>query len=233
MKQFIPILALILLLTGCATIKPAIKTPTGKPEIVINNVSTKQIRNTIINDIASSGFYLQQTDEFRLVFGRKYMNLGSFLLIGSEPNPFPETRYQFTVIEDSSAVKIFVNIYDITNPGTPSEVATEVSRDRNLAMDMQIYLTMLKNKFETGADYNVQGKVGIIFKGNKIVRVIYQSPAERYGLKSGDIMLQIDGKPITKDYITDSINISGKPYTEAVFVILRDGKEMTISIRRE
>lgn len=79
--------------------------------------------------------------------------------------------------------------------------------------------------------------IGIVFSTNNdgkfvIVQVIPDSPAEKAGLKSGDILLKADGK--TYDTMEElSAAIKGKAGTKVAITYMRDEKEKEISIIRD
>jgi S1-C subfamily serine protease len=58
-------------------------------------------------------------------------------------------------------------------------------------------------------------------------------PAQRAGLKQGDVVLQIDGRPVT-DAATLSYAIGNhRPGDTAPIVVRRDGREQTLTLRTE
>lgn len=56
------------------------------------------------------------------------------------------------------------------------------------------------------------------------------SPAEKAGLKEGDIILEMGGEKVTKDNSIAKIISQYNPYDSVDLKILRDGKEMTITV---
>ena len=68
----------------------------------------------------------------------------------------------------------------------------------------------------------------------KIIGVMPDSPAEKAGLKSGDVIVKVDDTDITKDnYFEASEQIKGKAGTEVKMVVKRAGKELTYTIVRD
>ncbi len=72
---------------------------------------------------------------------------------------------------------------------------------------------------------------GVDSPGVPIAEVYKDSPADRAGLKSGDVLISLDGRWTTS--ITDVFDAAGdvKPGRDAAVVILRDGVEKTLTIR--
>ncbi len=56
------------------------------------------------------------------------------------------------------------------------------------------------------------------------------SPAEKAGLKEGDIILEMGGEKITKDNTLSKVISKYNSYDSVDFKVLRDGKEMTITV---
>ena len=80
--------------------------------------------------------------------------------------------------------------------------------------------------------------VGMTFYGNdddvlEVVKVFRNSPAEKAGLKAGDIILEVDGTPFKGSESTEAAaNIRGKAGTSVTLKYRRDGEEHTVSIVR-
>ena len=72
---------------------------------------------------------------------------------------------------------------------------------------------------------------GVDSPGVPIAEVYKDSPADRAGLKSGDVLISLDGRWTTS--VTDVFDAAGdvKPGRDAAVVILRDGVEKTLTIR--
>ena len=67
-----------------------------------------------------------------------------------------------------------------------------------------------------------------------ISEVYEESPAERAGLKAGDVLIQADGHAVSgRDLDTVVSWISGEPGTDVELRILRDGEEMDVTVTRD
>lgn len=72
--------------------------------------------------------------------------------------------------------------------------------------------------------------------GARIVRPLPNSPAEKAGLKAGDIIIAVDGKSLERVALEDAVRmIRGPQYTEVKLTIRRNGveKPFTVTIRRD
>jgi hypothetical protein len=72
---------------------------------------------------------------------------------------------------------------------------------------------------------------GVDSPGVPIAEIYQDSPADRAGLKAGDMLISLDGRWTTS--ITDVYDVAAdlKPGRDAAVVIQRDGSEKTLSIR--
>ena len=66
--------------------------------------------------------------------------------------------------------------------------------------------------------------------GSLIAGIIKASPAERAGLKSGDVLLEINGQPVLNSNTMLSLISELKPNKKALLLISRNQKEMNIAI---
>ena len=67
-----------------------------------------------------------------------------------------------------------------------------------------------------------------------ISEVYEESPAERAGLKAGDVLIQADGHAVSGQDLDTVVSwISGEPGTDVELRILRDGEEMDVTVTRD
>lgn len=65
----------------------------------------------------------------------------------------------------------------------------------------------------------------------KVIAPIDDTPAERAGLKAGDLIIRIDDKPVKGISLNDAVNVMrGKPGTEIVLTILREGADRPFNV---
>lgn len=65
----------------------------------------------------------------------------------------------------------------------------------------------------------------------KVIAPIDDTPAERAGLKAGDLIIRIDDKPVKGMSLNDAVNVMrGKPGTGIVLTIMRDGADRPFNV---
>jgi serine protease DegQ len=67
-------------------------------------------------------------------------------------------------------------------------------------------------------------------RGALVAQVNRGSPAEKGGMKSGDVIINISGKPVQDSVAATSAIAALKPGEKALFVVIRSQKELTLNI---
>ena len=89
------------------------------------------------------------------------------------------------------------------------------------------------NETVDGSYVGIGATVGVKDNNNYIVSLFEKSPAEKSGLKVGDIFIKVDGKDVKgMDLSKLTSLIKGKENTLVEITVLRDGKEITKTITR-
>jgi hypothetical protein len=221
----------LLILCGCATIPP-LQTTTGKPEVIINAVTKKEVSDALVNYMLTRDFHLIKMDEYSLVFGITDKSLGAALLLGSQYNPNPQYRWTYNLIDVVSGVRILATIEGVTNPESPFEQKYDISKASKAAQQTQLILEKLKEALDFNNVMKNRGKVGVKVEKRVIVYVVPGSPAELAGLKKDDVIMKVDDFELTGDNTQDLLKISGEPGVTVVFLIKRNGLELTIPVVR-
>jgi carboxyl-terminal processing protease len=90
---------------------------------------------------------------------------------------------------------------------------------------------------ETTGEYAGLGVEVLMLEGAlRVIAPIDDTPASRAGIKSGDVILQIDGKPVTSENGTEAVEqLRGKPGSAVALTIVRDGSTtpLEVSLKRE
>ncbi|MBE6157781.1 MAG: S41 family peptidase [Firmicutes bacterium] len=89
------------------------------------------------------------------------------------------------------------------------------------------------NETVDGSYVGIGATVGVKDNNNYIISLFEKSPAEKSGLKVGDIFVKVDGKDVKgMDLSKLTSLIKGKENTPVEVTVLRDGKEITKTITR-
>ncbi|MEO5560280.1 MAG: S41 family peptidase, partial [Dokdonella sp.] len=86
---------------------------------------------------------------------------------------------------------------------------------------------------DTSGNYDGLGIEVVQVEGTlRVVAPIDESPAERAGVKAGDIIVRIDGKQVQSDDLDGAIaRLRGKPGTEIVLNVLHEKQTVPVDIR--
>ncbi len=217
---------LVCLFAGCATTEPAgmLKTPTGKADVIIANASKAEIADRITNAMLSSDFQTERIDQD--------YNVLSFVKRHSEKWTF---RYTYNIVNHPpEGVRVLTNITRIMNPGRRDQVVTDISRNSKEAESAYALLTRIRDgagSEKTAKDHPKTG-LGMTMKDYTITSVAPGGAAERSGLQQGDVILEIDGEPISGDEMKDAVRINGRPGATVHLLIKRSGQELVIPLAR-
>jgi len=90
---------------------------------------------------------------------------------------------------------------------------------------------------ETTGEYAGLGVEVLMLEGAlRVIAPIDDTPASRAGLKSGDVILQIDGKPVTSDNGNEAVEqLRGSEGSQVALTIAREGQStpLEVNLRRE
>ncbi|HZE20875.1 MAG TPA: PDZ domain-containing protein, partial [Desulfobaccales bacterium] len=67
--------------------------------------------------------------------------------------------------------------------------------------------------------------------GALVAKVNPGSPAQKAGIRPGDIILDFNGQPVERMYILPDMVSETPPGTEATVTVLRKGKEMKLKVK--
>lgn len=70
-------------------------------------------------------------------------------------------------------------------------------------------------------------------QGMRVVRVSVASPADKAGIKQGDVITAVENTPVTKDNYAESVaNVRGESGTDVLLTVVSDGKEKKFAVTR-
>ena len=116
MKKLSLVLAMVLMLGGCATTHTPLSTPTGRPELIFN-MDKSRAMNLVLKEALESGWKLGSSSDFSLVLLKPVTSQTAELLLG-----LCDIRAKFNfVVMDEKTVKAFIST-DIVSRGTDKVV---------------------------------------------------------------------------------------------------------------
>ena len=125
---------LFLGLVGCATMPDVmLNTPSGRPEVSIQNATKKQVMDAIINRELSKSWDLKSQSDSLLVFSHKVTGFAAALAYGSQYDSTPEQRGTFTLVDSGNVIRVLLKVEMVTNPGSAYERTSDVTLGKNAA----------------------------------------------------------------------------------------------------
>ncbi|OGR80792.1 MAG: hypothetical protein A3I11_07950 [Elusimicrobia bacterium RIFCSPLOWO2_02_FULL_39_32] len=221
MKTTIRLLAFFAFLSffGCATTR-VLNTPSGKPEVIIENKTKKEVADALVSEMVSRGFTIKSVSDYTLVFSKPLDNIAASLLFGSQYDATPEHRPSFMIFESGAGVRVVLTNQIVTNPGSAYERVTDASGGQ-AGESWQDFLTLFPNVF--------RGRVGIFVDNKSIVtNVLQSSPAMTAGMLKDDKIVSVNGVPFSK-----ISQLVGDPDTDVIIIVLRQEKELNFTITRK
>ena len=120
-------------------------TPSGKPEILIENSNIQKIKSKIINDFLAKGGRIEKDTDFSLSIMVENENFWGQVLLGTEASGYKNfERVDFNFAEMENGIKVFAQYYFVTGYGTTNEQASQMNSNSSLNQ-LQGYLRTLKN----------------------------------------------------------------------------------------
>lgn len=111
--------------------QPAIQTPSGRPEVFVPGVSSKDVSNRLVQRLLPQGFHVVRMDDYQAVFGRRDERVLVQMLAGSAMNQYPEDRFLFTFAPEAGGTRVFVREEIVSNPGSAFENPTPLDSKKN------------------------------------------------------------------------------------------------------
>ncbi len=223
MKTILKLTLLIIPISifGCAGSRP-LPTPSGKPEVTIQNVSKKEVTDALVNEMLSRGFTIKNVTDYTVVFAKPLDSFTAIALFGSQYDATPEHRPTFMLVQSATDVRLVLTNLIITNPGSAFERVTDASTGK-AGQSWQDFLNSFSDQFR------LRGRVGMtVDEKGFVISMVDSAPAMRAGIAKGDKMITVDGVPYS-----GTNQIKGEPGTTVTLVILRDGKQLSFTITRE
>jgi hypothetical protein len=177
--------------------------------VILNNINTP--------DIVSPGEDLDQ------IFQK--LGLSAEFVAGDEDNDWGGGAELYRLRGTNIKESAMVMDWSCGNAGC----ATTFHFSYNLEMEKKWLLSKLVNNGSKsgGLGVNIEMEDGLV----KVVSVMENTPANRAGVKAGDLIVRIGDKPVKGMTLTDAIlHMRGKPETQVKLSIMRKGKSQPIDM---
>jgi carboxyl-terminal processing protease len=170
------------------------------------------------------------------------MALLAGLTLGGHPTVLPGfVRDVFVGDQDTRVVREAIErVHDVYYRDISEEELADAAVDgvvRSLKDRFSHYFDPEEYQRFQDASHNAYEGIGIsvvvVKKGLRVVEVYDGSPAERAGIRRGDVIVAVDGKSIEGDAAeTGSSRIKGPPGTKVTLTIQRPGQKRAVEVNR-
>ena len=131
---------------GCASPRPPLDTPSGKPEIIIQGVSKKQVVDLLVNNKLAEGFQIKAVTSYALVIQRDIDDFNAQVIYGSDYDRTPAARVTYNFVDTQEGVRVFSKSEIITNPDSNYEKSSDATGV--WGEHQQAELVRLRNSFK-------------------------------------------------------------------------------------
>lgn len=125
LRRLFPCVLLLLALSGCATTN----VPNTPPQVTITNTTTKTVMDALARRSIMKGAHIIDTNDYSLTVAKS--NEGNFaasMLYGSRYDSVPESRVQYTAVQNGNDVLLAARAMMVTNPNSRFEKITDMTR---------------------------------------------------------------------------------------------------------
>lgn len=204
-----------------------LSTSTGKPEIVVE-APMKSVGDYITDKMLSEDYMIKSQAGNVLVFNKVTTYQVQYQDVAGE------FRMTYNLVPAAKGVRVMTTIYGVVRPDSAYEqIVSDLSKEFETAYTWQIVLANMKYRLET----EKPGRCGVTlggYYGDKIESVDDDSPAAKAGFMAGDVVLSVDGKPVTDDPVQNACAIlHHEAGTTHEFVMKRKDLEEALSVTFE
>jgi hypothetical protein len=146
-QRTLQLIILLIVILFCCSATLATLPPT--PEVVIPNVTKKEVANKLIDNASTKGWILKNSTEFLIVVEYPMKGLGASILYGSKWKRTPNARIQYQLTGIPEGVRVVAKMFIVTNPGTGLESIRDETKGKH-AQDLQAELERIRAELSTG-----------------------------------------------------------------------------------
>ena len=145
MKKLICLLALVIMVSGCATVGH-LQTPSGRPEVFIEGVVLKDVTNACISVLSAKGFQIEQASDYIVQAVHTSDSTMADFIYGSSYSHYQTFyRFIFTFSQEGNGVRVYGVQQLIGNKGTAFENVTPLNAQKAYE-GTQSYLEAIRAK---------------------------------------------------------------------------------------
>lgn len=142
MRVAITLVALTLLLVGCAAPPPPLSTSSGRPEVFLAATTKKQVMDRIVSAGLGRGLQIKSSNDYGVVLAKKAEGVAAAFLYGSRYDSTPELRVHFNLVDMNGGVQVYARGEIVTNPGSGFERVNDLTQSsgqdlQSMLMDLQ------------------------------------------------------------------------------------------------
>lgn len=152
-------------------------------------------------------------------------------------NTYDSEKVTYTEISDDENLKEFLNVYNSVSNKYYKEVDKKEMLEKAINAMIEYlgddYTTYLSEEESTILSETLSGKykgIGVSFKNKTIVEVFKNSPAEKAGIKTNDIIFKINGKDCSKLNDTEIVSLIKVNKKNVNLTIKRDSREIEFNL---
>ena len=142
-----------------------------------------------------------------------------------------EYRVTYNLVSAPKGVRVMTAVFGVVRPDSAYEqIVSDFSKQYDTAHTWQLLLANMKYRLET----EKPGMCGVTvggYYGDKIESVDEDSPAAKAGLAANDVIVAVDGTPVTDDPVQNvCLILHYEAGTTHEFVVKRKDVEDTVSV---
>lgn len=183
--------------------------------VTINSENRKAIKDELVGYMIGKGFSIAKDSEYQISFDKEVPN---FFYLNLRTGQYPVARGVFNIAPVSGATLVTASPYIVYNPGSGHEIVqTHSNKEDTVGLQRTLYklksaidgtpyeeleaLLPQKKKpaqateASTGKQIVMSG-IKTIDQEGRITEIEKGSLAEKAGLKSGDIIIEVNAKPV-------------------------------------
>jgi membrane-associated protease RseP (regulator of RpoE activity) len=151
--------------------------------------------------------------------------------LGAQTTPQPSYPDPNAAVAPASSDATSIAVYPAPNAAA---IAPSVTPDSAYPVPATVLITVTPLPTDDSNLIDLpSGEIGLIIdmRKNTVVEVVPNSPAQAAGIRVGDVITQVEGKPVGDKFRDAKIIMGGKLFKPVNVEILRQGEKQVLSIK--